>query len=36
MAKDLVEKFKKDFANEMEEDDHICPYEMIKWLEDNA
>lgn len=36
MAKNLVEKFKEDFANEIAQDDHICPDTMIRWLEENA
>jgi ribosomal protein S17E len=36
MAKALVEKFKEDFKMNFEQDDHICPYEMLSWLEDNA
>lgn len=32
----LIEKFKEDFASYFEQDDHICPEEMLRWLERNS
>jgi len=29
----LVERFKRDFPQELEWDDHICPKRIIDWLE---
>jgi len=33
--RDLIEKFKKDFAKFFEDDEHICPDVMLKWLKKN-